>query len=94
MKVVNDGQEISNRLTIIILEKKKCLSENHLSDTPPCHHSIKTIHFTRCIAYQPMSALVDNEGTFCGRLSMLVVVFISWLLSQFWSNLCDLFRFG
>ena len=34
MKAVNDGQEISNRLTIIILVNKKCLSENHLSDTP------------------------------------------------------------
>ena len=63
MKAVNDGQEISNRLTIMILEKKKCLSENHLSDTPPCHQRIKTLHYTRCIAYQPMSALVDNEGT-------------------------------
>ena len=69
MKAVNNGQEISNRLSIMIFKKKKCSITKLSFKHPPCHVTIKTIHYPRCIENQPMSALADCEGT-----SRLVVI--------------------
>ena len=74
MKVVNDGQEKSNGLSIIIFEKKKYLITKLSFKHPPCHLSIKTKHYPRCIENQPMSALADCEET-----SRLVIFFSFWL---------------